>query len=138
MAKITVKGNTNKGAKLRKVHNGEHEDFVLDFWIAENDRKRDGSVETIWSKVTVWRNYAVAIDRLLNGESRKAMVTGNAKAKFYTTKNGQIVPYMDIQASEVEFLDDKRPEQVPPEVDETANVEQVMEGFTAVETAPWD
>jgi len=136
MAKITVKGNTNKDAELRKVHNGEREDSVLSFWIAENNKKRDGSIETTWSKVTVWRGYAEAIARLLKGESRKALVTGSAKAKFYTTKDGQIVPYLDIQADEVDFLDDKRPEQIPPEVAATAV--NAAEGFEAVESAPWD
>lgn len=127
---ITVKGNTNKGAELRKVHNGDREDSVLSFWLAENKKKRDGSVRTVWSKVTVWRGYAETISRLLGGESRKALVTGEGEAKFYTTKDGQIVPYIDIQADEVDFLDDKRPENVPPEVEETAEAGELEN--------PWD
>ena len=130
---ITVKGNTNKGAELRKVHNGDREDSVLSFWLAENIKKRDGSVKTLWHKVTVWRGYADTIARLLGGESRKALVTGTGEAKTYTTRDNRIMPYIDIQATEVEFLDDKRPEQVPPEVEGNAE-----EGFEAVETAPWE
>lgn len=134
--KITVKGNTNKGAELRKVQNGDKQDSVLSFWLAENKKKRDGSIKTVWHKVTVWRGYAETIARLLGGESRKALVTGVCEAKFYTTKDGQIVPYIDIQADEVEFLDDKRPDDVPPEVAATATA--AAEGFEAVESAPWD
>ena len=125
--KCTFKGNIGKDAQLRKVHNGDREDSVLSFWVAENKKKRNGEQKTLWHKVTIWRGYAETMAQYLK-EGRKVFVTGEGEAKCYTNKQNQIVPYIDVQADEIELLDGKKPEDTPPEVEET----EVEEG------TPWD
>ena len=111
-------GNIGKDAVLRKVHNGEREDSVLSIWVAENIKKRDGSTKTEWHKVTIWRGYAEKMAQYLKA-GRKVYVEGTAKAASYTKEN-QIVPYIDVQASELRLLDSKPEEEVPPETAEEA------------------
>ena len=119
--KIRVTGNTTKvnpadpKTGLRKVQNGDRTDSVFSFWLCEKIKKRDGSEESTWSKVTLWRNYAETIARQLGeNNSRKCMVTGTGKAKFYTNKQGQIIPYIDIQADDLEWMDEKYPKGETP------------------------
>jgi single-strand DNA-binding protein len=108
-------GNIGKDAQLRKVKVGENEVSVLSVWVAENIKKRDGSTKAIWHKVTIWRGYAEAMAQYLKS-GRLVFVTGTAEAKSYTTQDNRLVPYIDVQASEIKLLDGKKPEEdVPPE-----------------------
>ena len=123
---ISVIGNIGNGAELRKVNVDGVETAVCSFWVAENIKKRDGSVKTTWHKVTIWRKYAEAMAKWLT-KGRKILVTAeNAEAKTYTDKENRIRPYIDIQASKIELLDGKKPEETEPEVE----VED--------ESTPWD
>ena len=112
---ITFMGNIGKDAQLRKVKVGENEVSVLSVWVAENIKKRDGSTKAIWHKVTIWGGYAKAMAQYLKS-GRLVFVTGTAEAKSYTTQDNRLVPYIDVQASEIKLLDGKKPEEdVPPE-----------------------
>jgi len=123
---ISVIGNIGNGAELRKVNVNGVETAVCSFWMAENFKKRDGSTKTTWHKVTVWRKYAEVMAQYLT-KGRKILVTAeNAEAKTYTDKENRIRPYIDIQASKIELLDGKKPEETEPEVE----VED--------ESTPWD
>lgn len=114
---ITFMGNIGKDAQLRKVKVGENEVSVLSVWVAENIKKRDGSTKAIWHKVTIWRGYAEAMAQYLKS-GRLVFVTGTAEAKSYTTQDNRLVPYIDVQASEIKLLDGKKPEEdVPPEAE---------------------
>lgn len=112
--KTTFIGNIGKDAVLRKVTNGERQDSVLSIWVAENIKKRDGSTKTEWHKVTIWRGYAETMAQYLKA-GRKVYVEGTAKANSYTTQDNRIVPYIDVQATELKLLDSKPEEDVPPE-----------------------
>lgn len=127
--KITLIGNIGKDAQLRKVHNGEREDSVLSVWVAENIKKRSGEVTPVWTKVTIWRGYAEAMAQYLT-KGRKILVEGTGKPAFYTNKQNQVVPYLDVQASNIELLDGKKPENTPPE--EESNPEEIAE-----DAMPW-
>ena len=123
-------GNVGKVDALRKVKNGEREDSVLSFWVAENYTKRDGSKQARWHKVTIWRGYADTMAKYLT-VGRKIQVTAeNVQAKAYTNKQNQIVPYIDIQANKVELLDRKPQEEAPEEAETVA---EIVEDGT-----PWD
>lgn len=122
---INLIGNIGKDAELRKVNVGGVETAVLSFWVAENNRKRDGSQETLWHKVTIWRNYAETMAQYLKS-GRKVFVTGTAKADSYT-KDNMVHPYISVQASEIKLLDGKKPEE------EVAADEEAVE-----ESTPWD
>lgn len=120
MATINLCGNVGKDAVLRKVHNGEREDSVVSIWVAENIKKRDGSKETLWHKVTIWRGYADALVNYLKS-GREVSVVGTCRPKFFTRDN-QVIPYIDIQASEVKLHGGRQDEDVPPET-ETEDIE---------------
>lgn len=116
MAKITFKGNIGKDAVLRKVQNGDHMDSVLSIWVAENIKKRDGSKKAVWHKVTLWRGFAEALAPYLKAGRRIEVEGRSVKADWYKDRNGAIVPYLDIQADEIELLDGKKPEDdLPPD-----------------------
>lgn len=109
-------GNIGKDAVVRKVKVGEREDSVLDIWVAENIKKRSGAEKTQWHKVTIWRGYADTMAPYLKA-GRKVYVEGKAEAGSYTNKENKIVPYIQVQASELKLLDSKKEEDVPPETE---------------------
>lgn len=135
--KITFKGNIGKDAQLTKTADGTS---VCSFWVAENITKRDKSKETRWHKVTIWRNYADTMAPWLK-KGRRIEVSGIAKANFYTNKNSQVVPFIDVWADELELLDaPNRPEgDVPPEVaeEENAAVPAQTVQTTVEDEMPW-
>lgn len=113
---IHLIGNIGKDAQVRKVKVGEREDSVVDIWVAENIKKRSGAEKTLWHKVTIWRGYADTMAPYLKA-GRKVYVVGTAEAGSYTNKENKIVPYIQVQASELKLLDSKREESVPPETE---------------------
>lgn len=115
--KVTFKGNIGKDAELRTVQIDGLDTSVCSFWVAENIGR--GEKKTVhWHKVTLWRNYARVMAPYLK-TGRRIEVSGVAKANSYTTKDNRIVPYIDIQADEIELLDRPQPEgDTPPEVTE--------------------
>lgn len=133
MAKITVIGNIGKGgANLRKVNNSGREDFVADFQVAENYKKRNGETITQWHKVTIWRGFAEKLAPYLT-EGRKVLVQGTVTAKIRPKKDGTSVAYLDIQAEDITLLDGKKPGgELPAEVMEEVS-EEIVE-----EATPWD
>ena len=113
--KINFKGYVGKDAELRKVMIDKTETSVCDVWVAENIGRGE-TKKTEWHKVTLWRGYAEKMAPWLT-KGRRVEVTGAGTAKAYTTKAGQIVPYIQVSVAngEVEFLDlpdkqDKAPE----------------------------
>lgn len=112
---INFDGNIGKDAELRTVKIGEDEVKVLSVMVAENKTKKDGSKKTLWHKVTIWRKYAETMAEYLKA-GRHVLVEGDAEAKFYTNKNQQIVPYIDVQATKIRLLDSKRDEEPVPDI----------------------
>lgn len=110
MAKITVKGYIGKDAELRMVGEEGNKYAVCDFWLGENIKKRtDGTTKTVWHKVTVWRRYAEVMAPLLKS-GRKVQVEGLCEPKSYTTRENKIVPYISINADDIDLLDAPKPE----------------------------
>lgn len=126
---ITFDGNIGKDAELRTVSVNGEDTKVCSFFVAENISKRDGSVKTLWHKVTIWRGYAEKMAQYLK-KGRHVLVEGYAEAKTYTTQDNRIVPYIDVQpgiGGKIKLLDRNIEEEVPPEA------------VTATEEAtPWD
>lgn len=115
---ITFNGNVGKDAIIRKVGEPEHQYSVCSVWVCENIRKRDGSKKPVWHKVTIWRGFADKLAPWLK-TGRRILVEGNAEAEFYTDKSNQIRPYINVQATKIEFLDSRRDDDLPPEETET-------------------
>ena len=126
--KITFKGNIGKTAELRTVKINGEDTKVCSFWVAENIGR--GEKKTVhWHKVTLWRKYAEVMAPFLK-TGRRIEVSGVAKASSYTTADNRIVPYIDVQADEIELLDRPQPEgETPPEVAEGTE--------TTTEETPW-
>lgn len=117
---ISFIGNIGKDAQLRKVQNGDRQDSVCSFQVAENIHKRDGSTKTLWHQVTIWRGYAETMVQYLK-KGRKVFVEGTVTPKSYVNQNtNAIISYLDVQADKITLLDSKPEEEVPPVVEPTA------------------
>lgn len=125
---ISFDGNIGKDAELRTVKVGGEDTKVCSFWVAENITKRDGEKETLWHKVTLWRNFAETMAPWLK-KGRHVLVEGYGKAKNYTAKDNRIVNYIEVQPSiggKLKLLDRKTEEELPPETE------------AATDETPWD
>ncbi len=124
---INFKGNIGKDAELRKVNINNVDTAVCSFWVAENIPHRDNKKETQWHKVTIWRGYAEKMAQWLK-QGRYVFVEATyAKPNKYTTNDGRIIPYFDVQASAITFLDKKAEEEEVPPTEELDT-----------EETPWD
>lgn len=114
---INFDGNIGKTAELRTTKEGLK---VTDIWVAENVTVA-GKEETRWHKVTFWDKAAEKLAPYLTSGRHILVYSEYAKANYYTTKDGRIVPYMDVRPTKIKFLD-KKPEVAPAEA-EAENVD---------------
>lgn len=113
---ITFEGFVGKDTVLRTVTNGDRQDFVCDVWVAENLSARNSdNQKTLWHKVTLWRGYAEKMAQYLKKGRHVLVIADRAEAKFYTTADGVIRPYIAITNIDKIRLLDGRPQEAAPE-----------------------
>lgn len=122
---ITFNGNVGKDSVLRSVNIGDQKTSVLDVWVAENIKKRDGSKKVLWHKVVLWRKYAETMAQYLKSGRKVLVENGTGEAKAYTTKDGRIVPYIQVEGAKIQLLDSRVTEAAP--ADDAEDVEEVDE-----------
>ena len=125
--KISFKGNVGsfqngKKPELKWAGEGDSKFAYINFWVAENKKKRDGSKVAVWHRVTVFRKYAeVMADIIETGKYIEVNGTLN-KVSNYTSKDNRIVAYADIWADDIEVL--RSPDaEATPEIPEEVNAE---------------
>lgn len=105
---ITLIGRLGADPELRYTPNGVP---VCSFNVATdrvwNNDQGQRQEETTWHKVTAWRKQAETCAQYLNKGSL-VMVTGNAKARGYTNRDGQVAASLDVNADVVRFLSGNR------------------------------
>ncbi|MBO7186962.1 MAG: single-stranded DNA-binding protein [Clostridia bacterium] len=105
MNKVILIGNLTKDPELSETPNGV---AVCKFSIAvsRDYSSSDGTRETDFFNVTVWRGRAEVCGRYLR-KGNKVCVVGSLQNRSYEDKDGVKRTVTDIVASEVEFLTPK-------------------------------
>ncbi len=142
MNKITLIGNLTRDPELRTTPNGYS---VCNFDIAVNDRsgRRNGDGQnqqenTIFFRITVWRQLGETCQRYL-AKGRKVCVVGALnQPRTYQAKDGTTRVSLEVTADDVEFLSSRNDDGMSggysaPAASAPAPMAQ-NSGFTAVET----
>ena len=118
MNKVFLVGNLTRDPELSTV--GANNASVCRFAIAVN-RRNGGNKETDFYNITAWRALGENCAKFIKKGSKVA-VSGEIQIRNYEDKEGNKRTYVDIVASEVEFLD-RRGETSGKTYDQTNNVE---------------
>ena len=102
LAKAILIGYVGRDPELRYTPDGTQ---VCDFSVAVND-KFSKEEKTTWFRVTIWGKRAEAASRYLKKGSQ-VYIEGRLIVNEYVDKNGVTKISIDINASEVQFLDRK-------------------------------
>lgn len=105
MNKVYLIGNLTRDPELSETSSGIK---LCRFSIAVNRSyaSSDGTRETDFFNITVWRNQAEICERYLRKGSKVAIV-GSLQNRNYEDKEGNKRTVTDIVASEIEFLSAK-------------------------------
>lgn len=114
MNKLAIIGNLTADPQLRTTQQGIS---VCDFTVAVNRRKKaDGTQETDYFRVTVWRQLGESCEKYLS-KGKKVFVSGPVSVRTYKAQNGETRASLEVIAEDVEFL---TPANTPPEKAHTA------------------
>lgn len=106
--KIIIVGNLGRDPELRYTPQGTP---VCNFSVATNERWRDSAGEpqerTTWFRVAVWGKRAENVNQYLKKGSQ-VYVEGRLSVREYTDREGMVRTSLDVNASDVQFLD-RRP-----------------------------
>lgn len=101
MNKAFETGNLTKDPELRTTPDGR---TVCNFTLAVNRRVKNAEhPEADFFRVTVWDKLAESCGNYL-AKGKKAAVIGAVSLQHYTDRNNVIRYYMQLNASDVEFL----------------------------------
>ena len=107
MNKILIIGNLGSDPEMRYTPNGNP---VTSFTVATNRRYKtaDGEnrEETEWFRVSAWNRLAETCNQYLQRGS-KIYVEGRLSSRTYTGNDGETRVSLDVNASEVRFLDSR-------------------------------
>lgn len=100
--KVILLGNLGRDPELRYTQSGK---AVANFSMATSVKKKDGTEETEWHKVTAWEKLAELVSRLCV-KGTKVYVEGSLKTREYEDKQGNRRWSTEIVAREMVFLSD--------------------------------
>jgi single-strand DNA-binding protein len=114
--KIILVGNLGRNPELRFTPQGK---AVCSFTLATNSKRRDSSGqlqdETTWFKITVWDKQAEAANKYLE-KGRTVYIEGRLRVEEWTDKEGNQRQTLDVQATDMQFLGEKRDDVEPPQM----------------------
>ena len=112
MNKLTIIGNLTKDPEMRATPDGRS---VCNFTLAVNRRVKNAEhPEADYFRVTVWDKLAESCGKYL-AKGKKAAVIGAVNLMHYSDPNGVIRYYMQLNATDVEFLTPKQGAGTPDE-----------------------
>jgi single-strand DNA-binding protein len=118
--KIIIVGNLGRDPELRYTPQGTP---VCHFSVATNERRRDNAGEfqdrTTWFRVTAWGRIAEAVNQYLKKGSR-AYIEGRLSVSEYTGRDGTLRTSLEVNASDIQFLDRRVSEVEEPTETETS------------------
>ena len=103
--KILLIGNLGKDPELTVTADGTP---VTKFSLAVNRKLGSGEKETEWFTIIAWRQLAELCERYLHKGS-KVYIEGRLQQRKYTDKDGKQRTSVEVIASDVKFLDSKKP-----------------------------
>ena len=103
--KITLIGHLGSDPQLRQTKEGKP---VCSFNVATSDR-RGGKESTTWFRVTVWGQAAEHAANYLT-KGRAVYVEGRVSAEEWTDREGRARFTLNLQASDVRYLDARHDE----------------------------
>ena len=114
MNKILIIGNLGSDPEMRYTPNGNP---VTSFTVATNRRYRTGDgenrEETEWFRISAWNRLAETCNQyLLRGS--KVFVEGLLSSRTYVGNDGETRVSLDVNASEVRFIDSRGATQGSP------------------------
>lgn len=108
--KIILVGNLGKDPELRYTPQGK---AVCSFSLATNDKRKDKSGEmqnlTTWFRVTLWDKQAEAANKYLT-KGRSVYIEGRLRQEEWADKEGQTRQSLEVQATDMQFIDGNRDE----------------------------
>jgi single-strand DNA-binding protein len=103
--KIIIVGNLGKDPELRYTPQGK---AVASFTLATNEKRKDKSGElqnvTTWFRVTLWDKQAEAASKYLT-KGRSVYIEGRLRMEEWTDKDGQKRQSLEVQATDMQFID---------------------------------
>jgi single-strand DNA-binding protein len=107
MNKILIIGNLGSDPEMRYTPNGNP---VTSFTVATNRRYRtsDGEnrEETEWFRISAWNRLAETCNQYLQRGS-KVYLEGRLSSRTYVANDGETRVSLDVNASEVRFIDSR-------------------------------
>jgi single-strand DNA-binding protein len=111
--KIIVVGNLGRDPEMRYTPQGTP---VCNFTVASNERRKDKAGEqqdvTTWFRVTVWGKQAEAVSKYLT-KGRSVYVEGRLHVEEWSDRDGKQRYTLEVNATDVQFIDGARPEGIP-------------------------
>jgi single-strand DNA-binding protein len=103
--KIVIVGYLGRDPELRYTPQGTQ---VCNFSVATTERRRDSAGEfqerTTWFRVTAWGRLAEVANQYLKKGSH-AYIEGRLSAREYTARDGSLRTSLDVNATDIQFLD---------------------------------
>jgi single-strand DNA-binding protein len=103
--KVIVVGNLGRDPEMRFTSQGTP---VCTFSVATNERRKDKAGEpqdvTTWFRVTVWGKQAETVSKYLT-KGRSVYAEGRLHVEEWTDKDGKQRFTLELNASDVRFLD---------------------------------
>lgn len=118
MNKVLIIGNLGSDPEMRYTPSGQ---AVTSFTVATNYKyttaSGDNREETEWFRVSAWGRLAETSNQYLS-KGRKVYVEGRLRSRSFEGKDGQTRFTMEINASDVRFLDGtgQKPWEAEPEI----------------------
>lgn len=110
--KIIIVGNLGRDPELRYTPQGIP---VCSFSVATNERRKDAAGEfqdrTTWFRVTTWRRLAELAHQYLKKGSL-VYIEGRLSVSEFTARDGTTRSSLEVQATDMRFLDRRAPEPV--------------------------
>jgi single-strand DNA-binding protein len=98
--KITIVGYLGRDPEIRYTPAG---DAVCTFSVATTDKKKDGTDETTWFRITTWRRQAEVANQYLS-KGKQVYIEGRLKAQEYTDRDGNKRTSLEVTATDMQFL----------------------------------
>lgn len=99
--KVQIIGHCGRDPEMRYTAGGSP---VTEFNVAVNNRRKDGTDDTLWLKVICWSRLAEIADQYVKKGAR-VYVEGRLQVRKYTGNDGQERTSVEVVANDLILLD---------------------------------